>query len=323
MLRLTSNIEIKKQTGETFSFDFVNDIQIESSRESLTEKVTLVFPKNVQFEGRNIAGGDNPLLLRGDQITIQLGYDDKLTTEFTGYISKVEPNAPVTVECENEMFKFKETTIKKLTLKDTDLKELLNEIVPSGITFKSVDAKLGNFRVTNATPSQVLEEIKKTYRLPVFFRDGVLYVGLTYWDELVVDHKLKFERNVISNDLQFRTKDEMKIKVKAISMLPDNTKLEKEVGDPDGEQRTLNYYNIKTEKELKERAESEIERLKYTGYSGSLTTFGEPTIKHQHVVELLDDKFPERDGKYFVKKHSVQFGTGGFRRVIELDFKTT
>ena len=149
-----------------------------------------------------------------------------MTNEFTGYISKVEPNAPVVVTCENEMFIFKQTTIKKLTLKDADLKSLLDEIVPSGITVESVDAKLGNFRITDATPSQVLEEIKKTYRLPVFFRDSVLYVGRTYWNELQQDHTIKFERNVVSNDLEFMTEDERKIKVKVVSMLRDNKKIE-------------------------------------------------------------------------------------------------
>ena len=106
-------------------------------------------------------------------------------------------------------------------------------------------------------------------------------------------------------------------------MLPDNTKLTIETGDNDGELRTLTFYNITKESELTARADAELDRLKYDGYFGSLTIFGESFIKHQHVVQIFDDKFPERKGEYFVKGHNVTFGQSGFRRKIELGIKST
>ena len=67
---------------------------------------------------------------------------------------------------------------------------------------------------------------------------------------------------------------------------------------------------------------AELDRLKFDGYAGSFEMFGQPTIQHQHVVKIIDAKFPERSGEYFVKSHGVTFGQSGFRRNIELGTKS-
>ena len=79
---------------------------------------------------------------------------------------------------------------------------------------------------------------------------------------------------------------------------------------------------VTTETLLKKRAEDEIDRLKYEGYFGTFTMLGTKRVQHQHTINLLDEKFPERNGEYFVKKHSVDFGTNGFKRTIELGIKS-
>lgn len=322
MYRLSSKIVVTKKSGKTFDWDFVTECEISGSWAEFTETAVLTFPKNVKFGDSSIVGGDNPLFVRGDQIKIALGYDDDLKVEFKGYISKIMPSTPIEIHCENEAYLLKLKTIKKLSFKSVSLGELLKQIVPSGIEVESVSAELGAFRITNATAMQCLDELKKTYGFPAFFKNGTLHVGQTYKPNLSKTHVIKFERDVSESSLEYRTKNEQKIKVKAISMLPDNTKLTVEAGDPDGEQRTLTYYNIKTTKELKSTASAEIDRLKYEGYFGSFTMFGTQFVQHQHTVELLDDKFPERRGEYFVKSHTINFGQSGFRRVVELGIKS-
>ena len=61
------------------------------------------------------------------------------------------------------------------------------------------------------------------------------------------------------------------------------------------------FYNITDEKKLKELAESELKKFKYTGYSGSFTTFGEPVVYHGDIITLKNPKMPERNGKYLVR----------------------
>jgi len=125
---------------------------------------------------------------------------------------------------------------------------------------------------------------------------------------------------VIDNDLIWKNEDETKIKLKAISMLPDNKKIEIEVGDSDGEQRTAHYYDL-TEKTLKTIAESEIKKFKFSGFRGGFTMFGSPRIKHGDVIVLKSYKLPERNGTYFVDTVETTFGQNGFRQKIELGRK--
>ena len=63
------------------------------------------------------------------------------------------------------------------------------------------------------------------------------------------------------------------LKVKAISILKDNKKLEVEVGDTEGELRTLHFYKVTSEAKLKELAKAKMSTLKYTGFKGILHDF--------------------------------------------------
>lgn len=107
----------------------------------------------------------------------------------------------------------------------------------------------------------------------------------------------------------------MRLHVKAVSLMPNNKKIRVEVGDADGERRTLHTYN-KTESELKAWAEQEMKRLKRDGLTGSLTTFGYRLVDKLDAVGIKIDG--EKQGVYQVKKNVIKYGTGGFRQEITL-----
>lgn len=71
---------------------------------------------------------------------------------------------------------------------------------------------------------------------------------------------------------------------------------------------------------MKAIADDEIERLKYDGYKGSLTIFGN-SFNHGDIINLKDDSYPERNGRYLIKKVVTTFGQNGFRQKLELDTK--
>ncbi|MBJ2189374.1 MAG: hypothetical protein JFT10_00795, partial [Muribaculaceae bacterium] len=81
--------------------------------------------------------------------------------------------------------------------------------------------------------------------------------------------------NIISDSsLDEQKAEDVKIKLKVVSLQPDNKKkIKVEIGDPDGEKRTLHCYG-KTEAEAKAWGEQELERLKRDGLTGSFQTFG-------------------------------------------------
>ena len=97
--------------------------------------------------------------------------------------------------------------------------------------------------------------------------------------------------------------------------MPDNKKIKIEVGDADGEHRTLHTYN-KTESELRAWAEQEIKRLKRDGLTGSFTTFGYKLVDKLDAIGIKIDG--EKKGVYLVDKNIIKYGTGGFRQEITL-----
>lgn len=312
MLRPTAKISI----GD-FQFDFLNELEIVSSWNTLTDTAMLKIPRKIKRGGETLVVGSNNLFKRGDKVEIMLGYYPESSHAFTGYVSAILPESPLVLKLEDSAYLFKQNAITT-SYKDTTLKKLLSDLCP--IRFVSVDANLGAFRISNANFAQVLAELKKTYGLVSWVRDEVLYCGLAYFPDTSRKHKLIVQRDVIENSLEYMREDDVKIKVKAISIFGDNTKIEVEVGDPQGAQRTLTYYGL-NESDLRATAERELPKLLYEGYRGSLTTFGAPMIKHGDTVELVDIKLPERSGEYLVDNVVTTQGMSGYRQKIELGAK--
>ncbi len=313
MLRINPQIILGDKT-----FNFVTDVTIESSWELFTDTAIILLPNKFEQDGETITAGANNLFKRGDAVEIRLGYLPNKDLRFKGFISKILPDSPLRIECEDAMWLLKQKTVTK-SFASVSLEALLDSIVPSTVPVVTnvTASQLGQFRIKRASIAQVLEELKKTYGLVSFVRDGTLQVGLAYPLTPTI-HEVVFQESIINSNLEFRREEDVKIKVKGISILPNNTKIEIEEGDPDGEQRTMTYFNL-SQTELARIVKDELPKLKYTGYEGDFETFGEPFIQHGDNITLKDKKFPERDGTYVVDSVTTTLSvTGGLRQVVGL-----
>lgn len=315
MLKLTSDISIG-----LYKFAGVHEVEVDSSWDNLTDTCRIVFPRKVSWEGRAIAGGADPLLKRRMSVSVDLGYDGKNTRVFDGFVRDITGEIPVRVECEDAMYLLKQGEFTK-SYRSVSLKTLITDLIAGIVPVKVlIDMELGQFRISKATPAKVLDYLREHYFIRAFFRRGTLYVGLAYVAELQRTRKIRFDRNVIQHGLEFRDKESINLLLKAVVIKPDNKREEVEVGNKDGEKRTFHYYNI-TVAEAKKMLEREADRLRYTGYRGSFTTFGSPDILHGDVVELSDPLYPERQGSYLVKSVKIRFGMDGYRQEVELESK--
>jgi hypothetical protein len=315
--RLIGKISI----GQYF-FDYVNEVEVNSSWENLTDTAKITLPKKLSFKNKPLANGADALFKKGDKVKIELGYAGKLletlNTVFEGYISAIKPNVPFTIECEDAMWLLKQSTVTK-SWKSVSLKALLFDTV-NGLDVIADDIELGQFRVTRVTPAQILQELKEKYGLYSWVRDGKLYCGKVGSLLNANIRKFVFQEDVISADLAYLRKNDIKIKVKGISILPNNTKIEVEEGDSDGELRTFNYYNLK-EADLRKVVKEDAARLRYEGYKGNFESFLLPFVRHGDIALLDDLLLPDRKGKYLIKSVNTTFGQGGGRQKIEIDRK--
>ncbi|MDJ1494153.1 hypothetical protein QNI19_14510 [Cytophagaceae bacterium DM2B3-1] len=304
-----------------------HSIEITSTWKELAGKCTIKLPS------RGVLNADNKLrevsfeqkFKTGMSVKVELGYDNELNTEFEGFISEIKPGFPFELRCEDHMWTLKREGNINKSYKSVKVSTLLKELVPNVIFDPDApDITIDNFLVEKATKARMLQELKEKYGLAIYFRGSQLYAGLPYFDRIndVVIYDL--QQNVISDTLVYRLKDDVKLKAKAISILKNNKKVQVEVGDSDGDERTLYYREISDKSLLKKRAESELNRYKYEGYRGAITAFYLPVVQHTQTIELRDKKYKERNGRYLVDSVKTNFSvSGGIRREVEVAIKVS
>lgn len=295
-----------------YQFDECHSFACKRSWKTITQTATIKM--------HNIAGLLDKINV-GDAVLIEAGYDGDYQTEFVGYVSEINPTMPVEIKCEDEMWKLKQETVS-VAWKSTTLASVLRYLAPFA-TIECPDVTLSPFRLDKVTKAKALQKLKDEYLLTVYYRETTLFVGLPYTEKNLPTVDFHFQKNALATGLTFKRKADLKIKVKAISILPNNTRIEKEYGDSDGDFTTLHFYN-KKESELPALAEEAISRMKYDGYKGTFRTLGGyPFADHGYKANLYDDRYPEREQAVFIDTIIVEYGPEGYHRTVEAGRKVT
>lgn len=320
MLRLTSEITIGN-----LRFNYVTNVQINTSWETLTDTAMIELPSKITNKDNDFI---KDIIQVNDPVTIKLGYHPNLTTRFVGYVSKVIPESPLKIMCEDEAFKLKQQVINNYSKKNVTLQQLISDNYTGEINV--VDATLGAFKIDRVSLIKVLNELKSKYKLQSWFRNGILFSGLAYVPGTGTEQSFNFQRNVIDGkSLQFTNESEVNTIAHGISPQSNGTKIElytfyedgrivTREGNPGGDLNTMNIPN-RTKAQLTELLERWLPNLYYTGFRGSFTTFGEPVVNHGDIAVINDSKFPEKNGKYIIKSVQINFGLDGYRQIIDLD----
>lgn len=319
MLRLDSEIKLNTQV-----FTFCNEVTIDSSYDNLLDSGKIIIPKRIRYvnqEGQdvpNITQGTNALFKAGDAVEVSVGYNANITKFFTGYIKAVRTKYPILFEVEDQVYKLKKNRLN-LSLDNPKLSELLKKIIPEGVSYEiTAEQNLGQFRIKNASTAAVLDELRTKHGIFSFFRNGVLFVGLSVVPKLQSVYRFEFNTTSLINgdSLKFIDESERKIKVVCKSIDNKNNTLEATAGDADGETRTL-YFNNYSLTDLQNTADRLKDQLKYSGYEGNFTTFVSPLVNHGDIVELVNRTIPEQSGAYLVTRVLTRFGynTGGRQRI--------
>jgi hypothetical protein len=326
MLTLICNIKIFNQKqAKQVSVNYVNDIKINSSIRNLTDTAVVSLPVRIFYKDKPILD----FIDKGNEIEIKLGYSQYgLELVFAGYITKIVKSEVLELQCENEMYRLKFVTVKPEIFKKfnfkTFFKQYLNdiEIEQTGdIDFGSMDIK------TEMTMAQALDEIMKIYTfLNCYFIGKKLVVAMLTTPFAEKEPKfLKIGTNTISDTLEYTAKEDVKISIKATSILKDNSKLEVIVpteakdGKGDYEQRHFYAPECTTQEELKKFAEKKLEEYKVDKITGNVTIFGIPFIEKTDNVIIYDNEREEIDNKnFFVDAVNYKFGVNGYRQEITL-----
>lgn len=324
MFVLQSKIEIANYT-----FTMVHDVSIVKSVDLLSDTAEIKLPMSALFGNKEVGFERQQLeqvFKAGDPVKITLGYKDVIeNVEFEGYVRWLKPNSPtVTIECEDSIYLIRQKQINHNFGKTTLTSVLQHIIDGTGVDLAAdiPEVNFDKFVLKNVNGAQALEKIKEEYGLSVYIDDnGKLFAGLRQTKNTIDEQLYDIYKNVVSHDLKFRRAEDVRISLKVVGVLKDNTKIEVIVGDTTGEQRTIYKYNISNKAQLKSIGEAELSDMKYTGYEGNITSFLDPYISRGWKGTINDKNYTERTGSYFVPKVTTTFGTGGARRKIEIGTK--
>lgn len=387
--------------NRTFTFNYASKIEIQSSWKSLTDKATVVIPKNIymtdavtkkliplggkynpKIPNNIVIGGFllsansipmPPVFMRGDQISIALGYTypssesggiytytTTMNTRFTGYIAEVDAKIPITLKCEDNMWKLKQLIppIKAYPAAMNNLDTLLADLstdsgfdIVQGTPGNPWNVNMGDFRTKGESWAGILNRLRKPpYNLYFYFRGNALRGGgiVYYPEDMQTVGNFYFEGaqgNIFPNDhLTYSRKDDVLIGAQCYSVNKVlGTKTNARGGTRTSDQRlsvvvgadktaateffTFFFRNVNSVATLKQLGQTQLNRFYYDGVRGKFTSFGLPFMQHGNLAKLSSILMPERNGTYLIKGVNTRFEanggeSGGLQQEIELHFRT-
>lgn len=292
----------------------ISAVEIDSGWKLLTDTAVITLPRNVRdFEKQNV----RDVFRRGTPVEIYLGYDNNNILEFKGYVTEISADIPIKIKCEDEMWKVKQIPVN-YSAQNATLASLLTAIFPDYEIDALEGVQLGAIRFSRTTAGKVLEKLQQEWNLYTYMKGNQIVCGKYYADDSDLEPvNFHLEKNCIENNLQYQRAEDIHLKVRAVSTLKNGKKIEVVVGNEDGEERQLSYYNISVEAELKKLAELDYNKSKQDGFDGSFTAFGTPSVQHGQKVNLTSKLYEDRNGMYYIESVGKKFSKDGYRQEIK------
>lgn len=297
----------------------ISEVEIESSWKMICSTAQVVLPRNIKDFNQNKV---KDWFKRGDKVEIYLcyGLDEDLILEFSGYITQVSADYPITIKLEDEMWRLKQIPVN-FSSKNEKLKSFVQKYVTDYPILIDAEVPLGAINIKNKTLGEVFKKFQEDLSLYPFIRNGKLVVAKPYSDVSDKIPVFDLERNCVSNDLNYLSKEERTVKVIAESVqnfAKTKKKLKFELGDPDPKTTINKTLSVTTLNDLQAEVRRIYDLYKKEGFDGSFTTFGTPSVQHGQKVKITSSLYNDREGIYYIDSIKKKFSRDGYRQEIEL-----
>lgn len=318
MYKLCWKIKIGKYAVKT-----LREVKIVTSVLNLADTAVITLPGKCLNNWKSI----EDKIKVGDAVTIELGYNDSLQTEFKGYLKRIARDKnTITLECEDVLYLLNKTVTDK-EYKQVSLKELLTDIL--GQVDKSFaiecdyDYTMEKLVVFHQTALDVLKKVHDETKANIWFDDKTLHVHPVYAEKADTQAVIYDTRiNVQANELKWIDQADKKVEIEVVFNMPNGKQQKEKYGNTGGEKITK-YVNGSNAADMKKAAESEYKLWNYSGYEGNFTGWLVPRVTAGGSVLLRD--VDKGEGKYYVTGVEIEFGQSGAKRKISLGrqlFKT-
>lgn len=335
MFILSSDITIGN-----FRFSGVNSVQVKRSIYSIADTAIITLPSiaktvlNGKVNETGIVTGKQ--FSDGDPVTIKLGYNGDLQTEFKGFVKQRNLNMPLEVVCEGYSWLLRknagQTFWKSITVKEL-LKAAVSKAGAAGkITVRcEVDYELRNINTGAETAFDLINNISKytDNSLTCFFIEpDVLWCGLVY--TAAANGEDILEGGTVSYRLGYNVVKDNYLKERFTEDDPVQVRFSKKLANGDKGSQTSDVFkkinrtrnkilnHIKDAVVLKQLANEKAYKTNYSGYEGYLKAFLQPFAWPGFKAYVEDSRYPERNGTYLIEGTEVLFGIHGARRIVEV-----
>lgn len=312
MLRMDFDI-----TVGNYRLKMVDAVKVKHSVEQLSDTAAITLPAMVEGKALQVEGK----LKAGDKVTIQLGYNDRLETEFEGYLKTVATDGGnLTLECEDAIWLF-DKKVDDVELKGITMKALLEKVVKQVDPSYKVETEFSftwkKFTFYHATARDILKKVQDETKANIWFREGTLHVQPQYAqasDRTVV---FDFSRNIESSNLKYRKKEDKKVEVTVKVTNSDGKESKHTAGAPGGKSIQKIVSGVDPS-QLRTLAENEHNLWCFDGYEGSFTGWLVPFVQPGDAVRIIDSDYKEKEGVYYVTGTEISFSKDGGKRTVSL-----
>ena len=261
----------------------------------------------------------------GDPVMVRLGYDDKLVTEFEGYLQRVDTDDnSIIFNLEDNIYltrkPVKDKQFSKITVKE------IVEYCLSEIGMKELNCTYNityeKFIIKNANAYDVLKKLQDDTKANIYMKGTELNIHPAYVEK-GGDVYYDFAVNVEKSDLKYRNKDDRRFEIVVEGIGLDGKKKTVMVGTTGGEKRTVKVFNVMDDAALKQRGMEELKYLVYDGYEGSITGWLIPRVEPTYSAHVYDKEYEYKTGSYYVVSVTTTFDENGGTRKVELGRKLT
>lgn len=320
MYQLNWDINFKNKEGN-WKLGVLAECSIEKSVKNLADFATIILPEADM--NRVLRVQDS--IQRGDEVTIRLGYDSELRTEFTGYVREITTNdSSLQIKCEDGLFVFRKK-VKNKEFKPATVKQIaqyvVNSVDPSFKVVCTYDLPYDKFTIYQAEAYDVLAKLQEETGADIFFdmqkKELHIHPAYTYKGG---EAEYSMQHNIESSSLEYKSAQDHKVEVTVESVGTDGKTISTTVGQTGGETITKKVGRLSKEA-IKVIANTEYGNKMAPGYEGTFDAWLIPYVEPSYTVGIYDRDYPEKDGKYYVDSVVTSFSENGGKRTITTGIK--
>ncbi|MBS7234075.1 hypothetical protein KHA90_24015 [Flavobacterium psychroterrae] len=320
MLNMDWNITFKSN-GLSYKLMLISEIEITESVENLVDTAIITLPEAVM---NKVLDFENTIA-RGSEITIELGYDNNLKKEFTGYVKEITTNdSSLKILCEDSLFLFR-VGVKDVEMKPTSMKKIAQSLIDQiDKSFKiSCDFDIGyeKFTIHQATGYDVLKKLQEETKANIYFdsENKVLHIHAPYLEK-GGDVVYSMQKNIEKSSLEYKRAIDKKVEVTIESIDLKGKVRSYTTGTTGGDKITIKVGAV-SEIDMKKIAAVALQQNNYDGLDGSIDSWLIPFVKPTYSAHFIDEDYPEKSGIYYVISTVTTFSDAGGKRVVKFGVK--